>query len=778
MYTDDEERTGLPIKTFLISLILIIIFILLLMWLLPIQKNSNNSGSGNGNSSGGNYYGWESLTNRIFNSNIQDMKNVGITYFTTDKLPENVGESKTLTLQEMLDMKLLLPFTDKNGKACDTKGSYVTLTKEEDSYEMKVNLKCEDEEDYILTTLGCYSYCTDPICEKKEEPKPTPVKPKNTSCTLYVAEGNKGENGWYLGNVVVKFKNKTAQDGSSIVSYGIGNTTVANYNKNDSYTVTKDGITTVYGYVKDSNGKTAICNVEVKKDTTTPNCSLTVLSGNKAANGAYASDVVVGFLTKTDTISGIAQYGMSNKDEAVFNSYSRYTVSTNGTHKIYGFVKDKAGHVAKCDLTVKRDKKEEPKTSNPSCTLVVKDGKLGANNWYIGNVTIGFGSKTTTNGATITSFGIGTKENYSNNETYVVSSDTKYTAIYGYVKDSNGNTARCDISIKKDSTKPSCTLKVISGTYNSNGYYTSDVVVGFDKNYDATSLIASYGMSNNSTVTYNGSKQYKITAAGSYKIYGFVKDNAGNTNICTYTVEKRDGLEYQYSKSIANQYSEWSNWTTSTYSLTNVPKFGKYTLVEIEDLGKQSVFDHYKQELGEKFYKNEIVKVGDATQTYCKGYKYYRDVTVTTTTYRVIETSTWVSKGLVSTTSIPKDTLSVRYDFVGFDWKCTGCETTPRKIWNRYERDGVVSFSTTDTQASLSAECIPEEKTIEIYQTVPIFVDYEVRNVPVYRDEYHYKYRTRTLVKEAYIDYVWSIYNDTNLLNNGYSYTGNKRVVG
>ena len=130
MYTDDEERTGLPIKTFLISLILIIIFILLLMWLLPIQKNSNNSGSGNGNSDGGNYYGWESLTNRIFNSNIQDMKNVGITYFTTDKLPENVGESKTLTLQEMLDMKLLLPFTDKNGKACDTKGSYVTLTKE------------------------------------------------------------------------------------------------------------------------------------------------------------------------------------------------------------------------------------------------------------------------------------------------------------------------------------------------------------------------------------------------------------------------------------------------------------------------------------------------------------------------------------------------------------------------------------------------------------------------------------------------------------------------
>ena len=42
MYTDDEKRIGLPIKTFLLSLLLIIIFILLLMWLLPIPKKTNN----------------------------------------------------------------------------------------------------------------------------------------------------------------------------------------------------------------------------------------------------------------------------------------------------------------------------------------------------------------------------------------------------------------------------------------------------------------------------------------------------------------------------------------------------------------------------------------------------------------------------------------------------------------------------------------------------------------------------------------------------------------
>ena len=100
MYNDDEETRSLPIKTFLISLILIIIFVLLLVWLLPMPNLTG-------------------LNNRIFNSNIQEMKNAAIPYFTTDKLPAKEGDKVKLTLQEMIDLKLILPFTDKNGEACD-----------------------------------------------------------------------------------------------------------------------------------------------------------------------------------------------------------------------------------------------------------------------------------------------------------------------------------------------------------------------------------------------------------------------------------------------------------------------------------------------------------------------------------------------------------------------------------------------------------------------------------------------------------------------------------
>ncbi len=161
MYT--EERKKNLLKEFLLKLILIIIFVLLLIWLVPWPNMDSYMDALN------------PLKSQIFNSNIQEMKKAAITYFTSERLPQNVGDRKTLTLQQMLDMKLLIPFVDKNGDSCDVTASYVTIEKQETEYLMKVNLKCGEEENYILVHLGCYAYCTTDICEKKEDP--TPVKP-------------------------------------------------------------------------------------------------------------------------------------------------------------------------------------------------------------------------------------------------------------------------------------------------------------------------------------------------------------------------------------------------------------------------------------------------------------------------------------------------------------------------------------------------------------------------------------------------------------------------
>lgn len=162
MYTEERKRGSL-IKDFISKLILIIIFVLLLIWLVPWPNMDSLN----------------PLKDQIFNANLQTMKEAGISYFTTERLPEEVGDKTTLTLQKMLDMKLLIPFTDKNGDSCDVTASYVSLEKKETEYLMKVNLKCGEEEDYILVHLGCYSYCTTDICERQNENDKQVTKPIN-----------------------------------------------------------------------------------------------------------------------------------------------------------------------------------------------------------------------------------------------------------------------------------------------------------------------------------------------------------------------------------------------------------------------------------------------------------------------------------------------------------------------------------------------------------------------------------------------------------------------
>lgn len=760
MYTDEEERKGLPIKTFIISLILIIILVLLLVWLLPMPN-------------------MKGINDRIFNANIQEMKKAAIPYFTTEKLPQEIGDEVTLTLQEMIDLKLLLPFTDKNGDSCDTQKSYVTLTKKENSYEMKVNLKCNEEEDYILVTLGCYSYCTTAVCEKEDPDDGGNEKPiQGPSCVLYVSSGTSGSNGWYNSNVVVKFKTKTTTSpGATITNYGLG-TGGVDYNSNDSFTVTNEGSTTVYGFVKDSNGKTAICSIVVKKDTVKPSCALDVLSGTKGQDGSYVSDVIVGFSSSTDVTSGINAYGITNSSTPTYNNKTRYTINTNGTHKIYGYVKDNAGNMAMCDLTIKRNAKVTEST--PSCTLKISEGTLGANGWYVGNVNVEFASKTTTNGAVINGFGLGTSENYAGNTTYTITKDGT-TTVYGYVKDSNGNTAKCSIAVKKDQTKPSCSLKVTDGTFNSDGYYTSDITIGFNSKVDSTSGISGFGIGK--TETYAGNTSYIVSTAGKHTIYGYVKDNAGNSAICSITVEKRNGIEYQYKKEIPAEYSNWGDWVTETYNPEQPPLFGKYNLIEIVDLGKTQEVAYYQYSKGDPVYKEKLVKVGTIKQTYCSDYEYYRSSTTTTTTTYAVKTGTdWKYVGRVTTSGTPVDTLAVRYEFVGWDWSdCgTGCTRAPRAIWNKYTRTVYIASSTNTikTPDGIITTCASTTtKDVEIFAVAKELIGYEEIRTPVYKDVYKYKERRRTLIKDAYVDYKWSIYNDPVLLNQGYTMTGVTRVV-
>ena len=408
---------------------------------------------------------------------------------------------------------------------------------------------------------------------------------------------------------------------------------------------------------------------------------------------------------------------------------------------------------------------------------------MGDNGWYKSNVVINFKSKNTTNGATITSYGLGTSQNYNKDNTYTVSSDGTKT-VYGYVKDSKGNTAVCSIVVKRDATKPSCTLDVQSGTY-SNGYYTSDVVIGFKSKSDATSGVNSFGLGK--SATYSNNSTYKITSNGSHTIYGYIRDNAGNTNTCSISVTKKDvTYEYEYKKTWEDQYSDWSGWTTLTYDPSNRPTFGTTSTKITEDLGSEKVSDGYEYKVGEAIYGTVGKESASITEKVCSGYTYYRTSTSTTTTYAVKTGSNggWTYQKTISKKEKPADTLSTKYVYAGVNWSaCDGpCNSSPYKLYKVYTRD-VSTVTVNDTIKSSSGvevKCTSfETKTSYSYSTYTTVIGYNETRTEKFKTVYKYRYKTRTLTQKAGYDIKWSVnMNDTSLINQGYKMTGNKRVKG
>ena len=163
-----NERTNFSIKNVIIQFLFIALFIFVLIWLFPLKSDLKNLGSNDSTD-------LSVLTDRIFNENIIAMKDDAKSYYTLERLPQNVGDKVKMTLGEMLDKKITLPFKDKNGKSCSLTDSYVEVTKHDTEYVMKVNLKCSDEENYLLVYMGCYDYCSTTICEKNASDISTPV---------------------------------------------------------------------------------------------------------------------------------------------------------------------------------------------------------------------------------------------------------------------------------------------------------------------------------------------------------------------------------------------------------------------------------------------------------------------------------------------------------------------------------------------------------------------------------------------------------------------------
>ncbi len=156
MYNENERSHFF--RDLIVKILLVLLFVFLLMWLVPMP-NLNP------------FY------DKIFTQNMNSMTDAAKSYYTTARLPKTEGETRKLTLEDMINNKMLIEFTDSQGKKCDSEKSYVEVTKKGGEYIFKTNLSCSKQEDYVIEYLGCYDICANGNCtpesetDKKEESK-------------------------------------------------------------------------------------------------------------------------------------------------------------------------------------------------------------------------------------------------------------------------------------------------------------------------------------------------------------------------------------------------------------------------------------------------------------------------------------------------------------------------------------------------------------------------------------------------------------------------------
>lgn len=126
-----------------------------------------------------------------------------------------------------------------------------------------------------------------------------------------------------------------------------GSQASANTSKTSSVTVSNAGTYSYYLRACDYAGNcSSSASTSIKLDKTAPSCRIS-LSGLGSGN-AYTSNVTVNMST-SDSLSGVASYGLTTSSSASYNGTSSATQGSTSGITWYGYVKDAAGNTNSCN---------------------------------------------------------------------------------------------------------------------------------------------------------------------------------------------------------------------------------------------------------------------------------------------------------------------------------------------------------------------------------------------------------------------------------------------
>lgn len=245
---------------------------------------------------------------------------------------------------------------------------------------------------------------------------------------------------------------------------------------------------------------------------------------------------------------------------------------------------------------------------------------------------------------------------------------------------------------------------------------------------------------------------------------------------------------YKYVKGGNTKLSTWSLW--SNYQRTNCSTTSVTCSSNDTNCLKEVKLFQRKERVGSyprvyRATKNVLIAAGTESKKACSTADYvkingsyyqvprnsnYQSVMGITSSTRGTRGS-WVYNGRRVYQTPPADSINTRYIYVGFDDSNCGdtCSSLPNYIYDVY------TFNSMSKVSSITAGC----KSTVSKQIPNYFISSST--VSITRDEGIYgtvcyaSTRTRKIETPSKSDVKWSSYNNKELLNNGYKYTGEKK---
>lgn len=425
-------------------------------------------------------------------------------------------------------------FVDSEGNDC-TNTSYVIVEKEGSDYKYTSCIVCNNGYTNIENKNKCI-YSPDAGGEKHEYILPT--------CSITSSSDKIGK--WTNEDIIL---NLNLQDNTSLLGYYLNGSNdlnkVTGKEVNENITLnTSINTNNYYVIVEDQYANQGKCTFdgEIKIDKVVPTVNITATkksAGTAVSNSSWSNEGLNFKFTKETTgLSGYTIYYCKDtnntcepttkaENDTLITAYN----TTTGTYYIRYKIVSGAGTSSSINsFTAKVD---TTKPSAPTVALVKGDWTERYNNtWY--NYSIYVSGKANSSDPTPSSTdnlsGIAKYQISTDNSTWYDWSYNSSSSVYRinwegttnrYIRavDNAGNISDVTTkTIKIDWTKPSCSLSAsTSGVY----FYSKS---------DSLSGISGYGLSTSSSATYNGTTSLGLS---SNTFYGYVKDNAGNTNYCT-----------------------------------------------------------------------------------------------------------------------------------------------------------------------------------------------------------------------------------------------------